>query len=158
MIRLSLSITSKMASSLSNTSDASLGPSKYKNTNTPRRVTMILMDVKKQPTKSLFQLLRVNSQVGIYAQTVSANQNRDYGKLSCAGFLIIFFGVKALTNTNVESRTWLIPLKLVNFRYPHHQLAPCACEQLFLYVSVPASRLHIPEHGKCSWHMQPTAL
>lgn len=61
------------------------------------------------------------------------------------GFLTTFLIVKALTNINVESCTWLIPLKLAKFPHPHHRLSEC--EELFLYVSAPVSRLHIPEHG-----------
>jgi hypothetical protein len=54
--------------------------------------------------------------IGTYTQVLSANQDRDCRRLSrSAGFLIIFFLVKALTNINVESRTWLIPLKWLNF-------------------------------------------
>jgi hypothetical protein len=52
----------------------------------------------------------LRSQVGTC--TVSANQDHDCGTLSrSAGFLSVFFLVKALTNINPESRTWLIPLK-----------------------------------------------
>jgi len=50
--------------------------------------------------------------VGTYAHAVGANQDPDCGRLlRCAGFLIILFLVKALTNINVESRSWLILLK-----------------------------------------------
>ena len=58
-------------------------------------------------------------QVNTYVQAVSANQDRDCRRLShCAGFPKIFFLVKALTNLNVESRTWLIPLKWRKFSEP----------------------------------------
>ena len=110
------------------------------------------MDVKKQPTKIPFQILR--NRVSFQAGTVrSDSEQKSKGRLrkiivQCASFLTIFIGVKALINTNVEARTWLIYLELAKFP-PHHRLAPSEHKELFLYVSAPASRLRVPEHRKC---------
>ena len=110
---------------------------------------MILMDVEKQPTKSAFQPKELNPSrpfSGWHLRSDSEHKSRSRlwkTIVRCAGFLIIFFIVKALTNTNVESRTWRIPLKWPKFPHPRHRLTPSEREEFFLYVSTPASRLRL---------------
>ena len=112
---------------------------------------MILMDVEKQPTKATFQPKELDPSRQFSGWHLGSNSERKSKPqlwktiVRCAGFLIIFFIVKALTNTNVESRTWRIPLKWPKFPHPHRRLTPSEREKLFLYGSTSASRLHLTE-------------
>ena len=104
----------------------------------------MVMDVEKQPTKPPLRPkeLDPSHQFPGWHLERKARPRLEKAIVRCAGFLIIFFIVKVLTNTNVESRTWLIPLKWPKFPLPHHRLTPSEREDLFLYVNTLAPRLY----------------
>jgi hypothetical protein len=106
------------------------------------------MDVEKQPTKATFQPKELDPSRQFSGWRLRERKSRPRlckTIVRCVGFLIIFLIVKALTNTNIESRTWRIPLKWPKFPHPHRRLTPSEREEFFLYGSTSASRLHLTE-------------
>jgi len=108
---------------------------------------MILMDVEKQPTKATFQPKELSPSRQFSGWHERKSRPRLWKTIvHCAGFFIIFFIVKAFTNTNVESRTWRIPLQWPKFPHPHRRMTRSEREEFFLYGSTSASTLHLTEY------------